>query len=281
MPRPAAEVRDASYVLSWEWPDDNGSSITGFELRQHSDTYRTSIDGQESIELVNNYEVTDVTKGDTYSPQVRALNNVGAGLWSQAAIVVPGGVAPEKITGIRAFGNANLVVVLFPRPDTGDAPIILYQYQIGAGNSWITLTGDDARQVQQRGTFEVPSDGLYTFRIRAVSLVGAGPPSDIVEVTAVVPTRLGPPTNLRWEITIHGPFVIWDPPPNTEAQSVLRYEVQVDGGAWIPTGSDEESHFIENIGPGDAHDIRVRAISAVGVGTPSQSVRLTVSGATC
>ena len=72
--------------------------------------------------------------------------------------------------------------------------------------------------------------------------------------------------------------MIWDAPPNTEVNAVSNYEIQIDGGAWLPTGSAEESYFIQGIEPGDAHDIRLRAISPQGRGDESLPVRLVVPG---
>ena len=218
----AAEVRDRSYVLSWPWPDDNGSDITGFDLQRHSDTFGPG-DGEEGIDAVNSYEVTDVTRGETYYPQIRAKNINGAGLWSRSTIAVPGGRPPGKITGITALGNDRAIVLLFPAPDEGDTLIGYYQYQLGDGNSWVDFVAHNQAKIQQRGTIGVPANGIFSVRLRAVNLTGAGPPSDTIAVETAIPSRLSRPTNVRWEITTRGPIIIWDSP--SERRNKLCHSV--------------------------------------------------------
>ena len=187
-------------LKSWSGPISSrglGRMTTGVRLRdsslqRHSDTYGPG-DAAEDIDEVNSYEVTDVTPGETYYPQIRGVNAVGSGLWSRAAIAVPGGRPPGKITGITALGTDIVLILHFPAPDEGDTLIGYYQYQIGDGNPWVDFISHDQTKVQQRGTIEVPENGVYSVRLRAVNLTGAGPPSDAIVAEAAIPSRLSRP----------------------------------------------------------------------------------------
>ena len=264
-----------SYRLEWSAPNDNGSPITSYELQGFDNDVRTS---PLDIGLNTSYEVTNVTNGRVYQPQVRAVSDLGSGLWSNAPWCIPGGQPPGQITAVQAVAGSLLAIMFFPAPNDNGVPIDYYEYRIGSGD-WHSLTAHDVRLELQRGTLALPQNQvLYGISLRAVNRVGAGPASDSVTVQGAIPTAPEAPSQFSWTSVSEGTLLSWHAPRNTEAAPITDYEIEVDGGIWRRTGSADPSYLLVGIEPGATKVIRVRAINPVGWGTPSEEIRIRIPG---
>ena len=85
-------------------------------------------------------------------------------------------------------------------------------------------------------------------------------------------TGLAPPLNLRPdEATFTSVLLEWDPP---QEEDVTGYEIQVDAGLWLATGSAAASYLLEGLEPGRSYEIRVRALSGGRRGDESAVLRV-------
>ncbi len=85
---PTLEAGNASLRVTWTAPDDGGSAITGYNLRHSADggTPWTPI---TSGITGTSHTITGLTNGASYHVQVRAVNAVGDGGWSESATEMP------------------------------------------------------------------------------------------------------------------------------------------------------------------------------------------------
>ncbi|MFC7402989.1 Ig-like domain-containing protein [Citricoccus sp. GCM10030269] len=155
--------------VSWKAPNNNGASISGYDLFVYQ--------GGSQVRRINgisgtSQQVTDLKTTSSYSFAVVARNRVGDSESSpRSTAVTPYGQpkAPSR-PSIEATGRNNTVKVSFKPGSANGSPITGYQYSLSGGN-WQSLGGSGS-------TINVGSNGRnVTVRVRAVNAAGAGDPS--------------------------------------------------------------------------------------------------------
>ena len=103
--------RDGAVALRWTTPLDNGSAITGYEVRQSTDGGSMWVPDWTSIEesdaTTTSHTVSGLTNGVEYTFEVRAVNEVGPG-GVQSGLGDAGGGDAECVAGGWA-GDVGLV----------------------------------------------------------------------------------------------------------------------------------------------------------------------------
>lgn len=188
-----ATSANASAVVAWTAPD--GSSITGFEIRV-VDADGNQVGALRTADPADGSLLVDgLTNGAAYRFQVRAVNNVGPGPYSDfSAEVVPAPVIPgTPAIGAVSGGDRQATVNWTAPADDGGSPVTGYSIlvldaadnQIGelrpaeAGATSLVVTG-------------LPAGDPVRFQVAAVNAVGEGLYSDISE--AATPTETVAPT---------------------------------------------------------------------------------------
>ena len=95
----AANVEGAALTVAWLAPSEaGGSAITAYDVRhietdadETVDSGWTVVEGAWTAETGGDleYTITGLTDGTQYDVQVRAVNDSGAGLWSESAVAAP------------------------------------------------------------------------------------------------------------------------------------------------------------------------------------------------
>ena len=152
-------------------------------------------------------------------------------------------------------------------------------YQSGySAPSWLTISGltlviTNAEQVSQDTDFDVllaaestktaaTADRTVTIRVRDVAVPPPPPPPMV--------TTPGAPTSLSLSSTHNSITANWGAPSNTGGENPSRYDIRIDGGAWIDTGLDG-THTFDSLSPNTEHTIDVAAVNSEGRGTPASS----------
>ena len=156
-------------------------------------------------------------------------------------------------------------------------------YQSGySAPSWLTISGltlviTNAEQVSQDTDFDVllaaestktaaTADRTVTIRVRDVAVPPPPPPPMV--------TTPGAPTSLSLSSTHNSITANWGAPSNTGGENPSRYDIRIDGGAWIDTGLDG-THTFDSLSPNTEHTIDVAAVNSAGRGTPASGTQRT------
>jgi titin len=250
---------------------DGGSPVTG---------YQYSINDQVSWNSASftggRVSLADLQNGTTYSVVVRAGNEFGFGVASNAITATPQAEVPSMAT-IRSLVSVNggLQVNLVVPESNGGSEITGYDYSLDAGSTWspATAVSGSSTQVAITGL----TNGLsYVIKVRARNLVGSGPASEIMAgragatsgqilVTAVTPIVSG----------LDAVFML----PRVEKQGAWLnqfYQFSVDGGlTWSKamrasttaslTAAGKRYLHIVGLTNGRSYSVSVRAIYAASV----------------
>ena len=267
----SATVSDQGVDLSWTAPANNGGqSITDYEYEQGGSGIWISTGG-----TATSYTVTGLTNGQPYRFRVRAVNSVGAGAASAASPNVTPATEPDAPTGLSATVSDQRVDLSWTAPaNNGGATILRYEYELDFSSTW-TSTGSTTPSTTVRNLTNGQS---YTFQVRAVNRVGAGPASGSQSATPTA-TLVAPDTPHSLNATPGNRRVRlgWVQPSGGAA--LTHYEYELDGsGIWISTGGTDTRHTVTGLNNGQTYTFRVRAVNTLGAGdgvtlqaTPSPS----------
>lgn len=165
-------------TLNWAAPSsDGGSPVTNYRI------YRSTTSGGETVlTTVGNvltYQDSAVANGTTYYYQITALNAAGEGPRSTETSATPQASVPGAPTGLTAAPNKPRGVSLSWTAPASNGGSAITGYQIWRGTS----TGSEIflLSVGNLSKYKdtTASSGLtYYYVVRAVNVVGAGPPSN-------------------------------------------------------------------------------------------------------
>lgn len=169
-----ATAASGSATVSWTGPAPNGgSAITSFEIVATPTSGPAPVVTRTGIaRTALSGTVTGLVNGTTYTLQVRAVNQFGAGALSAASnAVTPAGLpgAPTAVAGIR--GNTTVALSWTAPASDGGSPITGYQVQVRTGATVVrteNLTGA-ATSTTITGLI---NGTTYNFRVAAVNARG-------------------------------------------------------------------------------------------------------------
>ena len=187
---PTVAAANQSLEVSWVAPEDNGNSITHYDVR-HKTTAGTTWTTIETITGLTR-TITGLTNGTSYDVQVRAANSGGDSAWSPTTAATPMGL-PGKPAAPTIVAGAFRLGVTWTAP-TGTVT----HYDLGYRK------GTDAYTIQEDVLLtEYVITGLdagtaYDVRVRAVNDVGNGAWSDTTSGTPI--RRLDAPPTITVDV---------------------------------------------------------------------------------
>jgi hypothetical protein len=257
-------------TLNWTAPGtDGGSGLFGYEI------YQVGRASNIFIPVQTNYTITGLKDDTSYSFRVSAVNVVGAGPPSAAASATTASV-PGLTTGLGATPGVDDVTLNWTAPASdGGSGLSGYEiHQVGrtstifvaAGQMNYTITG-------------LKDDTSYSFRVSALNVVGAGPPSTAASATtANVPgltTGLGATPGVD-DVTLN-----WTAPASDGGSALSGYEIYQRHRAtaiFVPAG--QMNYTITGLKDDTSYSFRVSALNVVGAGPPSAAASATTASAT-
>ncbi len=294
-----SQPRDRAILVVWRTQVDSGATdVSSYDLRyRRSDaagqaeggewTQRTGVWSSGSL----SYELEGLAAGGRYELQLRAVNEAGAGPWSESLKAATTAVAPEAptITQVEA-GNAALKLNWTAPAHDGGAEITSYDvraietsadetveanWSVSAG-AWTSTSGE------LEHTLTGLSNGTqYDLQVRAVNDVGAGDWS--ATSTGTPRTLPGIPTVGTVSAGRRSLTVAWSAPADSGGSAITAYDLrQIRSDA----GDKSDAHWTEHLGAwssgsleytvtaladGVQYDVQVRARSDAGAGLWSAS----------
>ena len=193
-----------SLTVAWSAPGETGGpDITSYDLRYIRTDVDETVDANwtlvEDVWATGSgslqYVIGGLTSVTQYDVQVRAVNSVGAGVWSTtvtgttATPVVPG--APRGLTAAVAVNEARVDLSWTAPASSGGASITGYKIESSddGGDPWVevyTTTGAATSYTDEGDDSNGPMFGagvMRHYRVSAINSVGAGPPSNVAIAT--------------------------------------------------------------------------------------------------
>ena len=208
-----------------------------------------------------------VDYGSPREPQIKvnAIEDVFGRTIPQFTRPGQGGV-PTNPRRFRLTAEDGGVLLDWDVPESdGGSPILRYQFQQDGG-AWQDASG----LATSHRVSGLVNGQTYTFRVRAVNVVGPGIPS--------VQLRIGPDDTTKTVPTVPRDFqaigigeeaeITWAEPLSDGGATIIRYEYELDdSGVWIviPEG-DEFLHRILGLELEQEYEIKLRAVNSVGNG---------------
>ena len=170
---PGAGDAPTGYIVQYKKTSDPDSAFQTFSTTAAATTVAT---------------VTGLTNGVNYSFRVAGTNASGTGTWSAVRDATPKGPPPAP-TALIATAKASSAEIAFTNPESdGGSAILNYEYTLNDGSTWIALSPLDATTPV---TIPGLTDGVtYAIKLRAISALGAGTPSQAVSVVPGLIARL-------------------------------------------------------------------------------------------
>ena len=273
---------DRSMTLTWA-RGSGDTAVSAWQYQYTSDTESrgwTTVPG--STRTTTSYGVSGLTNGTTYTFKLRGVSRAGNGPASSGASASPTVQRPAKPTGLAAvIGNTQ---VTLSWDDPRNDRITEWEYSSDDGATWTDVPNSGSSTT----THTVPNltnGTAYTFRVRAVTTAGEGPPSD--GVTATPKAVPGAPASLAATAAGVGSGEIKLTWTAQSAATGWQYRYKSVGGygSWtnVPcaspcTNGTLAEHKITGLSNNTLHTFQVRARNDIGWGPPSTATGRPVAG---
>ena len=262
---PQLTAGNEQITVEWDAPDDNGSSITGYEvgyLMGGDDPSYIDVDDPSTRSLT----ITGLENDTQYFVAVQAENAVGDSDWSDISFATPTAQPPDAPSALRLRPSDEQIVVDWEAPDDNGSPITRYPVRyrkVGAG-SWrraqtsstrITLTDLDNGTEYEIYVVAENSEGLSDqSSIEKATPYAGGPGPEAPGMPRVTPGD--------GQVTLE-----WDE-PDDNGVAITRYLVKWNKvghssftTTWTTSTQATVTYQLEN---GVAYEFRVRAKDSEG-----------------
>ena len=179
---------DGSLTVSWSAPDDEGSTIIGYDVwyLPQGGIGRYWVRGTSAT----NVTITGLTNGIVYDVYVLATNSVGSGPWSDAVAGTPKLVTAPSRPILTLLQNSGALTLKWYVEDDGGVPIV--DYRLLYRTSGLPFESDlEGRVYHQR---EESEDCLLASQFEMSSNLSARPSSGraIIQLDSGCPRRRDP-----------------------------------------------------------------------------------------
>ena len=275
----ATSPNQTEIVLTWATPtDDGGSPIIGYHVAAafgKGGIFGTLI---ENTGVVNTYKHTGLSPGTEIRYKVRAINEVGAGAYSNIAEAITEHEVPDPPWDLRAKAEGTRAIRLDWKPPiyTGGLPIIAYRIEIFIEGTWLVL---ESRASPHSTTYlhsDLEPGTKMTYQVTAINKQGASESSSIATAQTAV-TVPNPPMGLTATATEPDRIRLeWDAPEDHGGSGITGYKVEAmpEDGSWIAvttnTRSSRRSYTHSGLKPASKWFYQISAINEAGLSRPSE-----------
>lgn len=259
-------------ILKWDKPDYNGGALaTEFEVeleRVESHTRQLIYKGKETYCVAS-----DLSPGELYSAQVRSINRIGHGPWSDELAFTAGAAPPFAPDAPRIIMRSSThLTVSWNEPHKNGAPISEYRLECAVNDE------DDCYNISYQGVQTsaevrnlVPFTTYY-FKVCATNLAGTSPFSEVAscKTSASAPNV---PTIVSHEETSTAVYLAWTEPENN-GSPILHYNIEY-GDRLISTETDVLEWTIEELSSEMTYRFKVQAVNSFGAGPFTNALRVT------
>ncbi|ETE72948.1 Fibronectin type III domain-containing protein 3B [Ophiophagus hannah] len=193
-------LSDSSVLVTWESPESFGADISEYRLEWGED--------KENLELVytgtaNSFEIYQLSAAAHYFCRLQAINQAGAGSYSDLVSCRAPASVPEAVTTLYVSEDEHLdacpmpvvcLILNWEEPCNNGSEIVSYNIELGDS---ILSVGKVTTYVIE----DLPPETTFRIRIQAINEVGPGPFSHFI----VAKTQSLPPLPPRFISIYRGP----------------------------------------------------------------------------
>lgn len=213
-------------VLQWDKPDYNGGAlVTEFEVElERVETHCRQIiyKGKETCCVAS-----DLQPGELYGAQVRSINRIGCGPWSDELTFTAGAAAPNSPDGLNAVVRSPThLTVSWNEPKTNGAPISEYRLECALNDH------PDNYNICYQGvqtTAEIKTlvpFTTYFFKVCATNLAGKSLFSDVIYQKTPASTPNAPLIESQMiEERATSVYLAWNE-PHDNGSPILFYNIE-------------------------------------------------------
>uniref|UniRef100_A0A182KBS4 Fibronectin type-III domain-containing protein n=1 Tax=Anopheles christyi TaxID=43041 RepID=A0A182KBS4_9DIPT len=224
--------------LGWEKPDYNGGSpVLEYEMEVEtvSTKVRSAVYRGKDMFCV----AKDLLPGEQYTVQVRALNRIGAGPWSEEFTFTAGSAPPESPRDLSiVLKSPTHLTVMWAEPHSNGSPISEYILQSSADSSVSSAAEDHSSAGDANANYQTVYRGAhrsadvrnlhphsrYHFRVCALNAAGCSRYS--VPITQQMPAAApNAPTVGGQKITAKSILISWQT-PHDNGSPVTQYNIE-------------------------------------------------------
>jgi YVTN family beta-propeller protein len=260
-------VSDSTINIGYSVSDNGGRTISAIDY---------SLDNGESWTTVlaptSPITVENLTNGTGYSVKLRARNQMGIGIVSDATVLTPARAPDAPTIAAITRGDTTLSVAYILGGNGGD-PITDVEYTVDNGMTWLQQSSISA---QSPLTISGLSNGTsYNVKIRAVNTQGGGTDSNAMSgMPAGAPSAPTISSATRANAGASIAFVLG----NANGDDPSNIEYSIDNGVTWTTQSPASVTSpltLTNLVNGTTYNVRVRAVNAMGTSSSSDSAAVT------
>ena len=270
-------------ALSWSVPlSTGGAAITDYLIETSTDGGTTWSLYADTLSTATTATLTGLTAGTAYSVRVSAVNAGGTGDASNVVVATPLSYNPPSAPRtVAATAQLLSSYVTWAAPvDNGGSAVTGYIVDWSTdGTTWL---GNVRLAATVYGTTLTGLVGgaATTVRVRATNAYGtsAAATATVTPIAPTVPGTMGAPTI---NVNYNAATAYWSTAPNNGGSVVTGYVVEWstdNGTTWSRSATQAataRSLAVTGLVGGTAHLFRVRAVNAVGLGTPSGNTAAT------
>ena len=285
--RLTVEESATGITLRWLAPMDSGlgGAITGYNIWRRSDgTWTEIVTTTNSISRV--YEDTSMLSAGWHQYAVRAVNASGTGEWSETSAITTATDVASPPTSMTAVAGTSGVALTWASPrDTGGSMVTGYRVYRSNGIAWTQLTSNAGVSAVTYTDTDMLGDGLYFYRVQAVTANGAGDFSGTAQVLIgeeedADPTP-SPPRRFTADAQSTGVVMDWLAPATSgSGGAISSYQVwRSDGGAFAKIADPTTTHYTDasTLTTDATYYYAIRAVNASGNGEWSGSVSVIIN----
>jgi titin len=282
--------------------DSNGPDLTLIEYSTDDGAHWRALDNVTQLDkMTDSTMITKVSTSDagplvngvTYQLRLRATNELGTGLDSDAVSFIPAADHAGAPSEIAPTAGDRRITVTYKIADDGGSPITGVRFSTDGGSTWadVTPTGTGTFTVvittQSTGDGKTPlvNGVAYDVRLLLLNTAGAGTPSGTTMVTPIaVPDAPGGLTATPAPLSGSLQFTA----PGNGGSAINGWEYTTDGGTtWAPLTNPSGTSTLTatitaastagrpGLANGTTYQVAVRARNAAGPGAASPTAALT------